>query len=191
MSVDRIINAIIDREGDAYTNDPADLGGPTKFGITLNALARARGNPVTAADVEKLTRNEAFAVYEWLYVQKPGFDHLISVSPQVGEELVDMGVNMGPAIAVTFLQRLLNALNNEEKLYADILADGDCGPATLEALRGFLKARGTDGLQVLLRGILGLKIARYVDITEHRKPNERFLFGWLRTRGGITSGALP
>jgi len=191
VSVDGIIAGIIDREGEAYTNDPADLGGPTKYGITLATLARARGAPVTAIDVEKLTRNEAFAIYEWLYITKPGFDRLISVSPPVGEELVDMGVNMGPAIATTVLQRLLNALNNEEKLYADILADGDCGPATLEALRSFLKARGADGLQVLLRGILGLKIARYVDITEHRKPNERFLFGWLRTRSGILPGATP
>lgn len=191
MSVDRIINGIIEREGEAYTFDPADLGGPTKYGITLNTLARSRGSAVTAADVEKLSRHEAFAIYEWLYVAKPGFDHLISVSPAIGEELIDMGVNMGAAIATTLLQRLLNALNNEEKIYADVHADGDCGPATLEALRSFLKTRGSEGLVVLLRGIQGLKVARYVDITEHRKPNERFLYGWLRARTGLNPGVIP
>lgn len=187
MSVDSIINGIIAREGDAYTNDPSDAGGPTKYGITLTALARARGAPVVAADVEMLSRNEAFATYEWLYVTKPGFDRLVSVSPAIGEELIDMGVNMGPAIATLLLQRLLNALNNEERLFGDIKADGDCGPATLEALRAYLKARPEEGLQVLLRGILGMRVARYVDITEHKPANEKFLYGWLRTRSGILS----
>lgn len=189
MSIDRVINGVIDREGEKFTNDLKDLGGPTKFGITLGTLQRSRGAPVTATDVEKLTRNEAFAIYEWLFVQKPGFDRAIAVDPLIGEELVDMGVNMGPAIAVTLLQRMLNALNNEEQLYADVRVDGDLGPGTLEALRAYLKARKDEGTLVLLRGLLGLKVARYVDITEHRKPNERFLFGWLRTRIGLTPGA--
>ncbi len=192
MTVDAIINGVIEREGDAFTNDPADRGGPTKYGITLNTLARARGEPVTAADVERLTRHEAFAIYEWLYVQKVGFDRLVGVSPQLGEELIDMGVNMGPPVAVMILQRALNALNNEERLYPDVRVDGDLGPATLESLRMYLKARGTEGLAVLLRALLGMKIARYVAITENRKSNERFLYGWLRTRSGLsTEGTSP
>jgi lysozyme family protein len=187
VSVDKIINGVIDREGEAFTNDPADLGGPTKFGITLTTLARARGTPVTAADVERLTRSEAMTTYEWLFVQKPGFDRIIGISAAVGEQLIDMGVNMGPAIATIVLQRLLNALNNEERHYRDLKVDGDCGPATGDALRTFLKTRGNEGLLVLLRGIAGLQIARYVDITEHRPANEKFLYGWLRTRTGLTS----
>lgn len=191
MSIDRIINGVIDREGDRYTNDPADAGGPTKYGITLATLRRARGGPVTAPDVEKLYRSEAFAIYEWLYVQKPGFDRVVGISASLGEELVDMGVNMGTAIAVTLLQRLLNALNCEEQHYADLRVDGDLGPATLGALQAYLKVRGEEGLLVLLRGLICLKAARYVDITEHRKQNERFLYGWLRTRVGLHPGAHP
>ena len=192
MSIDRVINDVIDREGEAYTNDPADAGGPTKFGITLNTLSRARGTTCTAADVERLTRNEAFAIYEWLYVQKPGFDRAISVSPPLGEEIVDMGVNMGPAVATMTLQRILNALNEGERLYHDLKVDGDLGPATLEALRANLNARGSEGLVVLLRGILCLKAARYIEITEHRPANERFVYGWLRARVGLTpEGVSP
>ena len=35
MTDDDIIDGIIRREGSTYTNDPADPGGPTKYGITL------------------------------------------------------------------------------------------------------------------------------------------------------------
>jgi lysozyme family protein len=187
VSVDALINAILDREGDAYTDDSLDAGGPTKYGITLATLQRARGTSVVPADVEGLKRGEAFAIYEWLYITKPGFDRLISVSQQLGEELIDMGVNMGTAIATLCLQRLLNALNDSQRLYPDVRADGDCGPGTLAALRRYLEVRGNDGMLVLLRGILGLKIARYVDVTEHRPANERFLYGWLRARTGLTT----
>lgn len=188
MSIDAIINGILEREGEAYTNDPNDSGHATKWGITQTTLARYRDLPVTEADVEALGRKEAFNVYEWLYVRKPGFDKLVAVSPHIAEEIIDIGVNSGPAIASLILQRLLNALNNEQLLYRDVRADGDCGPATLDALRAYLKARGSDGLVVFIRGITCMKGARYIELAETRPKDERFLFGWLRTRVGLTTG---
>jgi lysozyme family protein len=41
FGVDELIDALIDREG-GYVNQPADKGGPTRFGIT-EAVARAHG----------------------------------------------------------------------------------------------------------------------------------------------------
>lgn len=38
-TIDDIISDIIRAEGTAYTNDPRDSGGPTKYGITQAALA--------------------------------------------------------------------------------------------------------------------------------------------------------
>lgn len=188
MSIDAIINGILEREGDAYTNDPKDSGGPTKYGITQTTLAGYRDQTVMPANVEALTRAEAFNVYGWMYVRKPGFDKLVAVSPHIAEEIIDIGVNSGPAIASLILQRLINALNNEQALYRDIKADGDCGPATIEALRAYLKARGSEGLIVFLRGITCMKGARYIELAESRPKDERYLYGWLRSRVGLTTG---
>ena len=58
MTVTEIIDDVLEAEGSKYTNDPADPGGPTRWGITLKTLRRWRqsggrrgGHQVTAADV--------------------------------------------------------------------------------------------------------------------------------------------
>src|SRR3546814_1711823 len=66
------------------------------------------------------------------------------ISPAVGEELFDTGVNMGPAIPALWFQQCLNALNDGGKHYPDIAEDGDIGPGKLAAFRAYRKARGTD-----------------------------------------------
>ena len=48
----------------------------------------------------------------------------------------------GPAVAATFLQRALTALNRNGKDYPDLVPDGRIGEQTLAALDGFLNARG-------------------------------------------------
>ena len=52
MDVDRMIDELIEREGD-YVNHPADKGGPTRYGIT-EGVARAHGARIaTSPDPEK------------------------------------------------------------------------------------------------------------------------------------------
>ena len=90
MSVEDLIDELIEREG-GYVNDPADKGGPRRFGIT-EAVARAHGY---AGAMIELPRDEAAAIYRRLYWLRPRFD-------QVAAELFDTGANMGPAVAATF-----------------------------------------------------------------------------------------
>ncbi len=59
MSHRRIIDAILEREGDTYTNHPKDRGGPTKYGITRATLSAWRGVSVTAKDVKALTEERS------------------------------------------------------------------------------------------------------------------------------------
>ena len=94
--VDRLIDALIDREG-GYVDHPADKGGPTCFGIT-EAVARAQGY---GGPMRQLPRDEAGAIYKRLYWFRPGFDHIAGRSVTLASELFDTGVNMGPAVAVT------------------------------------------------------------------------------------------
>ena len=63
-----IIETILQREG-GYVDHPADKGGPTNFGITQATLANYREHAVTATDVHSLTRTEAAAIYEAIYVR--------------------------------------------------------------------------------------------------------------------------
>jgi lysozyme family protein len=182
MTIDEIITNIIRVEGSAYTNDSRDSGGPTRYGITLATLSAYRGRPCTAADVQALTEPEARAIYLTRYVSAPGFSRVIPLSARIADELVDTGVNAGPARAAVMLQRCLNALNRQGKDYPDIPVDGDCGPATVAALKAFLSKRGKEGETVLLRALNCLQGEFYIDLAERRPKDEVFLLGWLLNR---------
>ena len=177
---DRLIEELIEREG-GYVNHPDDKGGPTRFGIT-EAVARAHGYSGAMA---LLPREEAVAIYRRLYWLRPGFDAIARRAPQVAAELFDTGANMGPAVATTFLQRALTALNRNAKDYPDLVPDGRAGPRTLAALDSFLEVRGKgDGQAVLLRALEALQGERYLRLAERRPANEAFLYGWLANRTG-------
>jgi lysozyme family protein len=177
---DRLIEELIEREG-GYVNHPNDKGGPTRFGIT-EAVARAHGYSGAMA---LLPREEAAAIYRRLYWLRPHFDEIAKRAPAIAAELFDTGANMGPAVAVTFLQRALTALNRNGKDYPDLVPDGRAGPRTLAALDGFLEARGKRGGEtVLMRALEALQGERYLRLAERRPANESFLYGWLANRTG-------
>ncbi len=119
--MDHLITAILKAEGwDAYTNHPADKGGPTKWGITLAAWEGYVGTPVLAADVKEITEQQARAFYAVEYIIKPGFDDL---PPMIQDVVVDSGVNSGVRIASKWVQRAVKAKQ-----------DGRIGPQTLKAV---------------------------------------------------------
>jgi lysozyme family protein len=177
-----IIDHILAVEGSEYTNHPSDRGGPTKFGITLAALSRWRDSPCTAEDVQALTEDEARRIYEHRYIVEPGFGRVAVVSPSIGHELVDTGVNMGQPVASTWLQRWLNAMNRKGRDYPDLTVDGHVGPKTIQALEAYLKVRGTVGERVLLAALNCSQGHRYLELSEGREDNEDFTFGWVRAR---------
>jgi lysozyme family protein len=179
MDETELIDALIDREG-GYVNHPADRGGPTKYGIT-EAVARAHGY---AGAMAQLPRDEAAAIYRRLYWLRPRFDQIARRAPALAAELFDTGANMGPAVAATFLQRALTALNRNGKDYPDLVPDGRIGPATLAALDSFFEKRGKTGEVVLLRALEALQGERYLRLAERRPANEAFLYGWLANRIG-------
>ncbi len=128
LTVKQIIDDVLEAEGSKYTNDPADPGGPTRWGITLKTLrawrqsgGRRGGVQVTAEDVRALERPEAFEIYRVRYVEEPGFDKL---REEVRPFVIDTGVNMGQATAAKMFQTAVGAK-----------ADGHIGPKTLERAR--------------------------------------------------------
>ena len=126
-SVQDIAKEIVAREG-GYVNDPADPGGATKHGVTIHTLRRLgmdldRDGQVTAADVRRLTRDQAVDIFLREYFAKPGIANL---PVQLQASVFDMQVNAG-ANAVKILQRLLTRLGHP------CSDDGVIGPQTARA----------------------------------------------------------
>ena len=177
MSIETFIENVIGKEG-GYVNHPNDRGGETIWGITVG-VARECGYK---GPMRGMSRDMAKDIYRTQYIVKPGFAAIAEISETIAEELVDTGVNMGPAVPSMMLQRALNALNNQGRDYADLAVDGQAGPGTRAALKAFLKKRGKDGEAVLHKALNCLEGERYIDLAEKRQKNEAFVFGWLRTR---------
>ncbi len=177
--IGQLIDTLMSREG-GYVDHPADRGGPTNWGIT-QAVARAQGY---AGAMRDLSRKTAAQIYKRLYWELPGFDHVAKIAPKIAEEMLDTGVNMGPPVAIGFLQRALNALNRQEQDYDDLAGDRRIGPATLDALERYIALRKTPGEIVLLKAIQALQGEHYIALAEGRPANEQFLYGWIANRVG-------
>ena len=181
-TIEAIIDAIIEKEG-GYVHHAHDRGGPTRYGIT-RSVARLNG---WTGKVSDLPESLARKIYEEQYYLGPGFNRINTFTSAIAMELVDTGVNMGPPVAVQFLQRSLNALNQQAKLYPDLKVDGFLGNKTLTALQAFLDHRRVEGEDVLLKALNCLQGARYIYLAEKREENESFIYGWLKERVELPS----
>ena len=172
------IDETIKAEGGAkVTNDPADRGGLTKWGITQTTWTAFR-EPSWPVSVADSTNAQAVEIYAKRYWLAPGFDRIAAVSPGLAFEMFDWGVTSGPSRPVQALQRALNALNTQAADYPDISADGVFGAMSLSALNAFAKRRSTEGLRYLLDMVQSLRRVFYIEISERDKTQERFQNGW-------------
>lgn len=134
QSVHDIAQDIVAREG-GYVNDPDDPGGATNFGVTIHTMRRLgldldRDGTVTAADVRRLTRDQAVNIFLEHYYARP----LIAELPQpLRASVFDMYVNAG-SNAVKILQRLMVDMG-----YA-VAVDGALGPVSIAAVRAAYEA---------------------------------------------------
>lgn len=178
----KIILEVMQREG-GFVNHPDDLGGPTNFGVTFEVYKRFYPN-ASIEDLKNMRFEEAYAIYASEYYMKPKIDRLEYYSSAITEKVLDCGVNMGPSIAIKFLQESLNLFNmvGSNKIYDELIVDGDIGNKTLSALGEFLKARGQNGENVLLKTLNCLQGNRYISITKSRPQNKSFIYGWMNTR---------
>jgi len=177
MTVDDILAEVLKNEG-GYVNDPRDAGGETNHGITIGT---ARANGYTGS-MKAMTRETALAIYRGQYVIKPGFGLIANVSGRIAAELVDTGVNMGPAVAGRFLQRALNLVTD-----AGLAVDGIVGPASVAALKTFLAKRGKEGENRLLALLNAFQGTRYAELAEGRAANRAFIYGWLGRVTGMAA----
>jgi lysozyme family protein len=177
MNFEPFIDDIIAKEK-GFTDNPADRGGPTNFGIT-EAVARANGY---AGEMRDMPVSFAREVYRKRFIAAPRFDRVALVSPRIAAELIDTGVNMGPSRAAEMFQRWLNGMNAQGSRYADVFVDGRIGDVTLDALSKYLRWRGSEGESVMVTALNCTQGVRYLEIAEKDPTQEEFLYGWVRAR---------
>lgn len=88
-----------------YTNDAADPGGPTNFGITIADYRMYVKKNATAADVRAMKLDDAKKIYKAKYWDAMGCDQLPS---GVDYAVFDYGVNSGISRALKVLARFPN-----------------------------------------------------------------------------------
>jgi peptidoglycan LD-endopeptidase CwlK len=139
-----------------FTDNPADPGGPTNWGITHTTLAQWRGvTSVTAAQVEAMSYEEAKEIYFARYWSRMKCG---AMPGPLALAVYNVGLHSGTKTGATFLQEALNAQG------AGLEADGDIGPLTLAKISRF---------------DLGRTLVRVLDLYEARlRAHPRFdVFG--------------
>lgn len=177
MSFDAAFQRVVGVEGD-FSDDPADSGGATRFGIT-EEVARANGY---TGPMKSLPFSTAKAIYRSQYWDALRLESVSLVAPEIAEELFDTAVNCGIGVAGRFLQRSLNVLNAGGTKFADLNVDGVVGPVTVARLKSYLDWRKREGETVMLTALNSLQGERYIALAEARPKDERFVYGWLLNR---------
>lgn len=168
MTTPEIVRWVIDHfEGFAYTDDPVDAGGSTKFGITQRTLQYYRrqvtGNPalvVTKADVAGLSIDEAMACGVRVFAVEPKIDRLADWRTRL--IVYDYGFHSGQPRAIQALQTAVGAT-----------PDGVLGPLTLELVGAM------PNWQTALRVLTSRE--EFMDgIFTKRPAQKKYMHGWFR-----------
>lgn len=170
-----IVAGVFAVEG-SYVNNPADSGGETNHGVTVQ-VARDAGY---TGPMRELPKETAQQIYAKGYVEGPNFHRVIAMSPAVGAKLVDAGVNAGTARSARWFQQALNHLSRGGADYPLIVADGQIGGQTLSAYQALERKRGrVKACELTLKLLDAQQGAHYMSLN---KPT--FIVGWVDNRLG-------
>jgi lysozyme family protein len=152
-AIQAVIADILDRE-DGYTDNPADRGGATNFGITQDTA-----NDYGLGDVRNLTRDQAAAAYVRMF-HDWGIDAIPDV--HVFGLTADSCVQHGPGNGIKWLQMALGTS-----------ADGVCGPRTK------LLAQADQTTSRTYYSILATRMRFYGHIIAKNHSQAEFAEGWM------------
>lgn len=173
-----IVAGVFAVEG-GYSNNPADPGGETNHGVTVQ-VARDAGY---TGPMRELPKEFAQQIYARDYIERPNFHRVIAMSPAVGEKLVDAGVNAGPGRSARWFQQALNHLSRGGADFPMVAVDGQIGAQTLAAYQALERKRGrTKACELTLKLLDAQQGAHYMGLN---KP--MFIVGWADTRLGNVS----
>ena len=159
-----------------YVNDPADPGGETNHGVTVQV---ARDNGYTGP-MRSLPKEFAEQVYAKGYVDGPNFRQVIAMSPAVGGKLVDAGINAGTGRSARWFQQALNQLSRGGVDFPLVVVDGQVGPQSIAAYQALERKRGrAKACELVLKLMDAQQGSHYMSLN---KP--MFIVGWTDNRLG-------
>lgn len=188
-SFEEAFNKTMGHEG-GYSNDPDDAGGETYRGISRRyhpswegwkIIDEAKRRPNwRMAILDSLQEGEELDAMTRAFYKQHYWDvnRLDWVPQTVAEEMFDTGVNLGVGRAAEFLQRALNYLNRNGRLFCDLVDDGNIGPITLSALSTLVAAAHSD-VSVLLKIMNVLQGAHYLEYMTKSPTQEKYARGWF------------
>lgn len=168
MTTHEIIGRIIDAfEGDVFTEDPHDPGGPTRYGVTLRTLQyyrrRITGNDAlvcTAEDVRTLSRGEAIDIGVSIFAGESQLGLILD--PRLRFVALDYAFHAGWVPAIRALQAA-----------AGVTVDGIFGPISQNAVN-----RHPSPVQLGLRVLTTRAEAMHRLLRQRPAMRERFTLGW-------------
>ena len=180
MTTDAIVRWILEHfEGDAYTDDPLDSGGATRWGITLRTwqyfVTHVRGEPrtVTKGEMKRLALEDAVQCILAMHVGEGRLDRIPDWRLQF--VVIDWAIHSWYVAPLKALQSSI----------AGLVVDGALGSKTAAALAGEDPMR-------LTTAIVGLRIGWLDGLIRRRPKDERFRKGWMRRVGeGARFVSLP
>jgi lysozyme family protein len=168
---DEAYDATMENEGRGKrTKNRLDPGGETYSGISrvhhpgwggwsYIDLCIREGKPIDVDWLEPMVRK----FYRDVFWHPNAGDQLAELSPAIALKVFDTAVNVNTDRAATWLQLALNLLNRNQKLYPDLLVDGDIGGKTIGTLRVALAQRPPTQ-EVTEWRILKIISSRYSDL---------------------------
>ena len=171
-----ILAAVFAMEG-GYVNDPRDPGGETNHGITV-AVARDFGY---TGPMKNLTQDTATNIYITNYINQPGYGEIISLSPAVGQKVVDAGVNTGTSRSSRWFQQSMNSLSRGGVDFPQINVDGKIGAGTIKAFESLRRVRGNvTACELTLKLMDAQQSTHYMSLIK----TPQYLPGWVDHRIG-------
>jgi lysozyme family protein len=175
--------AIVRQNEGGYANNPNDRGGETYKGIARKFWEAWQGwkiidsyKPFIKNFEAKLEEDEPLQAHVFAFF-KANFWNQLRLddvnSQEIANELFDTAVNMSVHTAGEFLQRSLNVLNINQKLFSDLLVDGKIGQKTIAALNSYPSPTR------MLKVLNCLQGAKYVGICEANPSQEVFMSSWF------------
>ena len=158
----RLLEPLILKWEGGFVNDPADAGGATNKGITLNtfkAYRKKKGRPVpTVDDLKKISQEEWREIFKTMYWDMWRADEINSQA--VANILVDWYWLSGK-YGITIPQKVLK-----------VTTDGNVGAKTIVAVNSANPVK-------LVKDIYDARVKYIDDICKNRPANEKFRKGWM------------
>jgi lysozyme family protein len=171
-----------------YSNNALDPGGETYRGISRVYFPDWAGWPIIATEpdltvtpVQRHLDQLTLKFYREQFWNRFQGDKVADLSQSIANQLLECSVNLGVRQCVKHLQKAVNLLNRNQKLYPDMVEDGKLGSITLSYLTKYLQSRppAFDVAEKRLLNIMNaLQGCHYIGIMERYPQREEFR-GWF------------